>query len=252
MKACSKVRTVGLSHRLPVNDLIGCHVETRASKWGQASFNEKHRASFGFGAGLATHPRQRSPLRHYPCAPPVAANPVIATAAVAGAVSIPQQLAPLASLLTIGSVVVIHELGHFSAARAQGIRIKEFSIGFGPQVLKQQKPNGTEYSLRALPLGGYVSYPKYINRTEMEQRGLLKSGKHRKQRAMVKEGFEVENTPDLLENRPLKQQALVASAGVIFNVILAWALYFTSAITLGSQIAQENPVVVSRIGDANS
>ena len=63
-------------------------------------------------------------------------------------------LTGLASLLVFGGVVLVHELGHFMAARHCGIHVEEFSIGFGPRLWAVQK-SGTTYSLRLFPLGGY-------------------------------------------------------------------------------------------------
>ena len=63
-------------------------------------------------------------------------------------------LTGLASLLVFGGVVLVHELGHFMAARHCGIFVEEFSIGFGPRLWSTTK-NGTTYSSRLLPLGGY-------------------------------------------------------------------------------------------------
>ena len=63
-------------------------------------------------------------------------------------------LTGLASLLVFGGVVLVHELGHFMAARQCGIHVEEFSIGFGPRLWSKKK-NGTTYSIRLLPLGGY-------------------------------------------------------------------------------------------------
>lgn len=60
----------------------------------------------------------------------------------------------LAAALVFGVVVLVHELGHFLAARRCGICVEEFSIGFGPAVFSREK-NGTRYTLRLLPLGGY-------------------------------------------------------------------------------------------------
>lgn len=53
-------------------------------------------------------------------------------------------------------VVLIHELGHFSVAKLVGIRVNEFSIGMGPKVYQSHKGE-TKYTLRAIPMGGYVS-----------------------------------------------------------------------------------------------
>lgn len=56
-------------------------------------------------------------------------------------------------ILIFGVIVITHEFGHFLLAKMNGIGVIEFSIGMGPKILKYKK-NGTEYSLRLLPIGG--------------------------------------------------------------------------------------------------
>ena len=63
-------------------------------------------------------------------------------------------LTGLASLLVFSSVILVHELGHFMAARHCGIHVEEFSIGFGPRLWSTTR-DGTTYSVRLLPLGGW-------------------------------------------------------------------------------------------------
>jgi regulator of sigma E protease len=64
----------------------------------------------------------------------------------------------IAAILIFGILIMIHELGHFSVARWCGVHIEEFSIGMGPKLLqKKTKKHGTLFSLRLLPIGGYVS-----------------------------------------------------------------------------------------------
>lgn len=63
-------------------------------------------------------------------------------------------LTGLVSVLVFGAVILVHELGHFWAARRCGIRVEEFSIGFGPKLLAWGKGE-TRYVLRLIPLGGY-------------------------------------------------------------------------------------------------
>ena len=60
------------------------------------------------------------------------------------------------SLAIFGMIVFIHELGHFIAAKCSGIQVNEFSIGMGPTLLKWNR-KGTKYSIRLLPIGGFVS-----------------------------------------------------------------------------------------------
>lgn len=58
------------------------------------------------------------------------------------------------AVLVFGVLVLVHELGHFLAARRCGIRVEEFSIGFGPALFSREK-HGTRFTLRLIPLGGY-------------------------------------------------------------------------------------------------
>lgn len=60
------------------------------------------------------------------------------------------------ALLVFGIVVAIHEFGHFFVAKLNGITVHEFSIGMGPLIFQKEK-NETKYSLRLIPMGGYVS-----------------------------------------------------------------------------------------------
>ena len=62
----------------------------------------------------------------------------------------------IAAIILFGIIVFIHELGHFLFAKKAGVRIHEFSIGMGPKIYSTQKGE-TKYSVRLLPLGGYVS-----------------------------------------------------------------------------------------------
>jgi regulator of sigma E protease len=64
-------------------------------------------------------------------------------------------LAVVAAVVAISLLIVIHEAGHHLAARAFGIRVERFSIGFGPVLLATRR-RGTEFAISALPLGGYV------------------------------------------------------------------------------------------------
>jgi len=108
--------------------------------------------------------------------------------------------------------------------------INEFSVGFGPAILKSEADNIT-YALRALPLGGYVSFPVA---------GLPEGDEESSYSQMVVDP----DDPNLLENRPFMQQALVVCAGVIANLMLSWALLFTSSAVIGTQVQMEPPTVM--------
>ena len=64
-------------------------------------------------------------------------------------------VAILIFILILSLLIIVHELGHFMAARRTGVRVEEFSLGFGPQ-LWAKKIGDTKYSLSLIPLGGYV------------------------------------------------------------------------------------------------
>jgi membrane-associated protease RseP (regulator of RpoE activity) len=115
----------------------------------------------------------------------------------------------LAAIAVLALLIVVHELGHFAAARLQHIHVNRFSIGFGPILLKYQGSE-TEYALRAFPLGGFVGFPDDDPDSKIPA-----------------------NDPDLLRNRPILDRALVISAGVIANLIFAYFLLVTQAGFLG-------------------
>lgn len=106
----------------------------------------------------------------------------------------------LAMIGVLGLLIAVHELGHFLAARLQGIHVNRFSIGFGPVLWKYQGTQ-TEYALRSIPLGGYVGFPDEDPDCAFAP-----------------------NDPNLMRNRPILDRAIVISAGVIANLILAYLL----------------------------
>ena len=62
----------------------------------------------------------------------------------------------LGVVLILGVLIILHELGHFSAAKWVGVAVKQFAVGFGPPLWKVTRGE-TEYRLNAMPLGGYCS-----------------------------------------------------------------------------------------------
>src|SRR5919201_4023485 len=60
-------------------------------------------------------------------------------------------------IVTLGILVFVHEMGHFLAAKSVGVTVEEFAIGFGPKLTTWLRRGGTDYTVRALPLGGFVS-----------------------------------------------------------------------------------------------
>ena len=65
----------------------------------------------------------------------------------------------LLALLLLGILITVHEFGHFASARASGIPVKEFSIGFGPKLVQwKSKKHETLFSIRPIPLGGFCMF----------------------------------------------------------------------------------------------
>ncbi|MEL6939680.1 MAG: RIP metalloprotease RseP [Cyanobacteria bacterium J06598_1] len=115
----------------------------------------------------------------------------------------------LAVIGVLALLIFVHELGHFMAARLQGIHVNRFSIGFGPILWKYQGPD-TEYALRAVPLGGFVGFPDDDPDSDIPP-----------------------EDPDLLRNRPVFDRAIVISAGVIANMIFAYLVFVLQFGSLG-------------------
>ena len=62
----------------------------------------------------------------------------------------------IAAVFVFSAVIAIHEFGHFMVAKLCGVQVNEFSIGMGPVLWKRVR-KGTQYSIRALPVGGFVA-----------------------------------------------------------------------------------------------
>ena len=108
-------------------------------------------------------------------------------------------------LLSLGILILIHELGHFLVAKAFNVYVREFSIGFGPVLLSWTKGE-TRYVLKAFPLGGYVAMVgEEVSGADLNvpfERSLLGISK--------------------------PKRAMVLSAGIILNLVLAFVLFFAS------------------------
>ncbi|MCC3864669.1 RIP metalloprotease RseP [Terrisporobacter petrolearius] len=112
----------------------------------------------------------------------------------------------IAALLLFGVIILIHEFGHFIFAKKNGITVHEFSIGMGPKLFGKEK-NGTMYSIRILPIGGYVSM----------------------------EGEDEEsNKPGSFGTKSILQRASVIFAGPFFNLVLAVIFLIPVFIYMGS------------------
>lgn len=84
----------------------------------------------------------------------------------------------IAALIVFSAVIAIHEFGHFTVAKLCGIQVNEFSIGMGP-VLWKKIYKGTQYSLRALPVGGYVALEGEESPESQQAEAFATNGKQR-------------------------------------------------------------------------
>ena len=126
----------------------------------------------------------------------------------------------LATIIVLGVLIFVHELGHFMAAKAVGVDVQRFSIGLGPKVFGVTR-GGTEYVLSAIPLGGYV---KMSGMADEEVTSRLEGG-------AGAEGLEP--GPGDFDGKPVWARTLVISAGVIMNMLFAFAVYTTIAAVWG-------------------
>ena len=106
-------------------------------------------------------------------------------------------------VIILALLILVHEFGHFIVAKKTGMRVDEFGLGFPPRLFAFKKDE-TEYSLNLIPLGGFV---KILGEDPTEKDSVSGIDSHR---SMI--------------NRPRWAQAMVISAGVIFNILFAWFL----------------------------
>lgn len=125
-------------------------------------------------------------------------------------------------ILILGVIVLIHEFGHFIFAKKSGIYVYEFSIGMGPRIHKWTRKNDeTEYSLRLIPIGGFVQMA----------------------------GEEIDDDPNVPKNmkfsvKTFGQKFMTVIAGIMNNFILAIVLFFVIALFTG---APQNKAIVGEI-----
>ena len=119
----------------------------------------------------------------------------------------------LIAVLVFGLLILMHEGGHYFFARLFGVTVNEFSIGMGPKLFQRvSKKTGIAYSLRALPIGGYVS--------------------------MVGEDEDTDD-PNALNRKPYWQRFIILAAGASVNIlagILVMSILVASADRLPSTV----------------
>ena len=121
--------------------------------------------------------------------------------------------------IILSVIIIVHEFGHFIAAKKGGVYIYEFSLGMGPQLLKYKpKKSETTYSLRAFPIGGFVSMAE---KEDPSNKAIKKN--------------------QVLENKSFGRKLLVLINGILFNCFLAIFLFFVSGLLYGRPVSE--PVI---------
>lgn len=127
-------------------------------------------------------------------------------------------------ILILGVIILIHEFGHFIFAKKAGIYVYEFSIGMGPRIFKWTRKNDeTEYSIRLIPIGGFVQMA----------------------------GEEIEDDPEVPKDKKFSvktfgQKFMTVVAGIMNNFLLAIFLFFLIALFNG---APQNKAIVGEISE---
>lgn len=140
----------------------------------------------------------------------------------------------LAFIIIFGVVVVAHEFGHFIVAKANGIKVLEFSVGMGPKLVKFTKGE-TEYSLRLLPIGGACMF-------EGED-GLFEEDEET-ERIQEENPLERPQTTQegSFQNASVWVRIATVVAGPLFNIILGYILAIFIVLTCGSVIPEVKEV----------
>jgi len=120
------------------------------------------------------------------------------------------------ALIVLGTLIFVHEMGHYLAARWCGVRVDVFSLGFGPEIAGYTDRRGTRWKLSLLPLGGYV---------KMLDENLLEP-----QRSQPL-------PEDSLAAKPLSRRALVVAAGPLANMLFAVLALAAGAFFQGKPVA---------------
>lgn len=157
----------------------------------------------------------------------------------------------LAAVFVFSAVIAIHEFGHFAVAKLCGVQVNEFSIGMGPVLLKKMH-HGTQYSLRALPVGGFVALEgeespesqqaEGEERSDLEERPLSqRSGADSSPNGGASKEEELSQpTGKPLNEAPVWQRALIMAAGACMNFLLGF-------VVMAIVLAAQNEPITSRV-----
>lgn len=132
--------------------------------------------------------------------------------------------------VALGLLISIHELGHLLTAKLFNVYCFEYSLGFGPKIFQKKGKGGeTDYSIRAIPLGGYVAM---FGETET-----------------IPEGVEVDPNRSLLAIKKWKR-AIIMAAGVVLNFVLGFILMLSNTLFFPQSFATNKITVQETINEA--
>lgn len=126
-------------------------------------------------------------------------------------------------LIVLSVLVFVHEWGHYIVARLCGVRVLEFSIGFGPELFGRNDKNGTRWKFCAIPLGGFV---KMFGDTDPASAGHSETD--------VNET----NRDEAFFAKPLWQRALIVFAGPAINFLFALIILIGMYVTIGKPVIE--------------
>ncbi len=159
-------------------------------------------------------------------------------------------LGVIVGIIGLGFLILVHEFGHFIVAKATGVRVEEFSLGFGPYIFSRRRGE-TIYGISAIPLGGYVrvtgmhkeEFEQRIAEASDEEAGRSPEGKERRpqdpedrlagKRALSAQEIAATPLHRRYYSHPLWHKLLFVVAGVLMNVIVAFGLLYVVGVTQG-------------------
>ncbi|AQR62158.1 RIP metalloprotease RseP [Brevundimonas sp. LM2] len=123
-------------------------------------------------------------------------------------------------LLVLTVIVTIHEMGHFLVARAFGVKVDRFAIGFGKAVFSRTDRHGIEWRVGWMPLGGYVKFSGDLDASSVpDNRGLDAL----RREIVAEQGVGAERA--YFHFKPIWQRMLIVAAGPVANFILAITIF---------------------------
>jgi regulator of sigma E protease len=145
----------------------------------------------------------------------------------------------MALLLVLTPIVFIHELGHFLVARWCGVKVKDFSIGFGKEIFGFHDRHGTRWRFAWIPVGGYVKFMDDENASSFPSRENLE-----RLTAAEREGA--------FQTKPLAARAAIVAAGPIANFLLAIAIFTLMFTFVGERLVPPRVGAIEPGGPAAS